>query len=136
MNQRFYVMASDSPPAFDSIEAAAAHITKTKGDVSAFTVIKGIALKPKMQMTFDAVGAPTRSPRVTKEPPLPGEATIARVTALYADGKGRSKIKAREALSDLGVDVVDGCIDWMAHTGRLTCAGKTYTATTPAKETP
>lgn len=136
MTTRFYVVVTDSPPTFDTIEAAAAHITKGKGDVTAFTVIKGIALKPKMQMTFDAVGATAPAPRVAKEPPLPSEAVIARVTALYADGKGRSKIKAREALQDIPSDVVDGCINWMAHTGRLTCAGRTYTAATPAKETP
>ena len=70
-------------------------------------------------------GTPERKPR--KEPPLPDEAVLAAVTGMYSDGKGRSKRVAREALSSFGTDKVDGCIDWMAHTGRLTVAGKTYT---------
>jgi hypothetical protein len=67
-----------------------------------------------------------KAPRVEKEPPLPDEAVIRDVTGLFADGKGRSKRAAKEALSNYGVDTVDGCIDWMRHTGRLTLTGKTY----------
>ncbi len=69
-----------------------------------------------------------KAPRVEKEPPLPDEAIIRDVTALFADGKGRSKRTAKEALANYGVDTVDECIDWMRHTGRLTLAGRTYTA--------
>lgn len=68
-----------------------------------------------------------KAPRVEKEPPLPDEAIIRDVTELFKDGKGRSKRAAKEALTNYGVDTVDGCIDWMRHTGRLTLEGKTYT---------
>ena len=124
---RYFIIASASPVVVDSEEEVAAYFAKNKGDVSAFTIVKGVALVPRMQLSLmPASGAkPERKPR--KEPPLPSEEVLAAVTALYSDGKGRSKRVAREALSGLGVDRVDGCIDWMAHTGRLSVVGKTYT---------
>lgn len=123
---KYYLIAKDAL-GFDNEEAIAAHLAKQKIDISNMAVVRGVALVPKMQLSLmPPGGAPERKPR--KEPPLPDEAVLAAVTTLYADGKGRSKIKAREALSTFGVDKVDGCIDWMAHTGRLSVAGKTYTA--------
>mgnify|MGYP000066437397 FL=1 len=118
---KFYIIPAGTK-GYDTLDAVSAAIKDTKDII----VIKGAAFTPKPQLVLLPLGAATRAPR--KEPPLPAEDVLAAVTALYADGKGHSKIKAREALSTLGVDVVDGCIDWMAHTGRLTVAGKTYTA--------
>ena len=124
---RYFVIASPAPVALDSEEEVAAYFAKNKGDVSAFTIVKGVALVPRMQLSLmPASGAkPERKPR--KEPPLPDEDVLKAIVGLYSDGKGRSKRVAREALSGLGVDKVDGCIDWMAHTGRLSVVGKTYT---------
>ena len=125
---RYFVIASPAPVALDSEEEVAAYFAKNKGDVSAFTIIKGVALVPKMQLSLLPAGGAKSERKPRKEPPLPSEEVLAAVTALYSsDGKGRSKRVAREALSGLGVDRVDGCIDWMAHTGRLSVVGKTYT---------
>lgn len=120
MATRYYIIAKEAI-GYDSEEALAKSVDPAK-----HIVVRGVALVPRMQLALEpSGGVPERKPR--REPPLPDEAVLAAVTELYADGKGRSKIKAREALSSFGTDKVDGCIDWMAHTGRLIVAGKTYT---------
>lgn len=122
---KLYLVAKDAQ-GFDNEEQITAYLDKQKIAITNMVVVRGVALVPRMQLSLAPIGgAPERKPR--KEPPLPAEEVLAAVTGMYSDGKGRSKRVAREALSNFGTDKVDGCIDWMVHTGRLSVVGKTYT---------
>ena len=125
-NARFWLVNKGSFH-FGSLDEMTAHVTEHKLSLDTLMVIVGEVREAKMQLTLVAAEAPApRAPRVAKEPKLPAEATLSSVRVLMSDGKGRSKVKIREAVA-LPVDVVDGCVDWLAHRGDMTRIGKTYT---------